>query len=301
MKESSLFPRAFRVLRGRSQSTSEISEVQVSSFPFVSGDTFLQMAGYVFEDTAVLHRYGPNQDVCFVSGPVAIRSDFLDRTKRFLDEQEPGKFTLIIHNGDQIPTETVLEQLGGIFDRVYSVNVLSETSNVRALPIGLENARLNNNGRLTYYLEGLEEPRSNNRPRLVMSSFHVSNNPLVRQPTADIFRASRFGFDGHSWKRQEYRDVLKQTCFVISPPGNGPDCHRTWEAMYHKTIPVIETRHNLFQHVDLPILTVNSYHDFFKMPLDERLSLYHKIMSRGYPALYMDYWIELINKARNRN
>ena len=101
-------------------------------------------------------------------------------------------------------------------------------------------------------------------------------------------------------KLGEFRRRLAESRFVISPPGNGIDCHRTWEAMYHKTVPVIEAPYNLFQHIELPILTVNSYYDFFKMSFDERLSLYQKITSRGYPALYMDYWIELINKVRNK-
>ena len=292
MTKSSFFSRVFRAYEAFVRAPTNTADFPVSSFPFVSGDTFLQMAGHVFGDTGVVHRRELSHHVCFASGPVATRTDFLERAERFLERQGSGKYTLLIHNGDRIPSDSVLERLGDLFYRVYSVNVTSETSTVRALPIGLENARLNNNGRLSYYLEGLEEPRSNNRPRLIMSSFHVSNNPSVRQPAAELFRASRFGFDGHSWKRKEYRDVLKQTCFVISPPGNGPDCHRTWEAIYMGAVPVVLKEHlgrSLWE--GMPILAVDSYHDFVHMSDDVLRNIYAELTNKPATTAFATHWV----------
>ena len=292
MTKSSFFSRVFRAYGAFVGPANQALGTPVSSFPFVSGDTFLQMAGHVFGDTGIVHRREPNHEICFASGPVATRRDFLDRAEQFLNRQGWGNYTLLIHNGDLIPSDSVLERLGDLFHRVYSVNVTSETSTVRALPIGLENARLNNNGRLSYYLEGLEEPRSNNRPRLVMSSFHVSNNPSVRQPAAELFRASRFGFDGHSWKRKEYRDLLKQTCFVISPPGNGPDCHRTWEAIYMGAVPVVLKEHlgrSLWE--GMPILAVDSYHDFVHMSDDVLRNIYAELTNKPATTAFATHWV----------
>ena len=292
MTKSSFFSRVFRAYEAFVRTPTNTADSPVSSFPFVSGDTFLQMAGHVFGDTGVVHRREPSRQICFASGPVATRSDFLQRAEQFLNRQGSGKYTLLIHNGDHIPSGSVLERLGGLFHRVYCVNVTSENSTVRALPIGLENARLNNNGRLSYYLEGLEEPHLIDRPRLIMSSFHVSNNPSVRQPAADLFRASRFGFDGHSWTRREYRDVLKQTCFVISPPGNGPDCHRTWEALYMGAVPVVLRQHlaqSLYQ--EMPILVVERYEEFVEMSDDALRSTYSTLVARKPAKAFAAEWI----------
>ncbi len=292
MTKSSVISRAFRAYRAFVGTANQTLEAPLSSFPFVSGDTFLQMAGVVFGGTEVVSRWQPNHRICFAPGPVATRSDFLQRAEQFVERQGSQTYTLLIHNGDHIPPETVLEQLGDLFQRVYSVNVTSETSNVRALPIGLENARLNNNGRLSYYLEGLEQPRSNNRPRLVLSSFHVSNNPLVRQPTADLLRASRFGFDGQSWKRKEYRDVLKQTCFVISPPGNGPDCHRTWEAVCMGAVPVVLKEHlgrSLWD--GMPIFAVDSYEDFVDISDDTLRGIYTELTNKTARTAFATHWL----------
>ena len=292
MNKSSLILRASRAYSAFVGTTNQLVESPVSSFPFVSGDTFLQMSSHIFGSSEVVHMRGAHDEICFASGPVATRTDFLDRAHQFLDRQGAENYTLLIHNGDHIPSESVLEKLGGLFQRVYSVNVISETSTVRALPIGLENARLNNNGRLAYYLEGLKEARSNNRPRLVMSSFHVNNNPLVREPAAQLFRSSRFGFDGHSWKRKEYRDVLRETCFVISPPGNGPDCHRTWEAIYMGAVPVVLKAHlgrSLWE--GMPILAVDSYQEFVDMTDDMLRDTYAEIINRPAKMAFAAHWL----------
>ncbi|CAI8401830.1 MAG: Uncharacterised protein [Cellulomonadaceae bacterium TMED98] len=273
------------------KSPEDTSETEVSSFPFVSGDTFLQMAGHVFKEEEIIKRSGLSQSLCFVSAPVSVQKDFVSRAERFCS-QEKGRFTLLIHNGDRIPSTRSLEQLGQLFSRVYCVNVITETSRVSALPIGLENARLNHNGRLGYYLEGLTEARSTSRSRLVVSSFHPSNNPSVREPLANLFRRSRFGFDGHSWKRKEYRDILKQTCFVISPPGNGPDCHRTWEAIYMGAVPVVlrqQLAKSLYR--EMPILVVESYEEFVEMSDDALHTTYSSLVARKPTKALAPAWI----------
>ena len=36
-----------------------------------------------------------------------------------------------------------------------------------------------------------------------------------------------------------YRQLLLRSKYVLSPPGNGPDCHRTWESIYLGAIPIV--------------------------------------------------------------
>ena len=269
---------------------------RVAVYPYITGDAFLALA-----------------DVCHLSDrwsfPVTLRESpealrvyffeidglsFQDVKKNIIQNR-----IVIFHNGDAPLSREDISILKRYNCRVFATNTPRQEGFIEPIPIGIENVHHRRNGSLHYYnplkLAGL----SLEKKKDILVSFSVNTNVAERTRVMKI--CQEYGFENEKMKVGEFRQRLAQSRFVISPPGNGIDCHRTWEAMYHKTIPVIETRHNLFQHVDLPILTVNSYHDFFKMPLDERLSLYHKIMSRGYPALYMDYWIELINKARNRN
>ncbi len=292
MKWRSVWSRIGWVKQGLLDSQEETASVPISSFPFVSGDTFLQMAGVIFASDGVVRRAGISSKICFAAAPVACDEGFRDRAEAFLRGQSTQDFILIIHNGDTIPPQATLNLLGEMFTAVYCVNVISETRRLRALPIGLENARLNNNGRLDYYLPGLEQARSINRSRLVVSSFHESNNPAVREPTAELFRKSRFGFHGHSWKRKEYRDVLKETCFVISPPGNGPDCHRTWEALYMGAIPVVlksQLANSLVK--GMPILAVDSYEEFVGKDDSDLRGIYRDLTALSATKAFATHWI----------
>lgn len=40
--------------------------------------------------------------------------------------------------------------------------------------------------------------------------------------------------------KPEYYEIIANSKFVVSPPGNGMDCHRTWEALALGAIPVVQ-------------------------------------------------------------
>ena len=52
---------------------------------------------------------------------------------------------------------------------------------------------------------------------------------------------------------------LRRSEFVLSPPGVGPDCFRTWEALYLGAVPIVIKSHWPFNHIQLPVLVVDSF------------------------------------------
>ena len=52
---------------------------------------------------------------------------------------------------------------------------------------------------------------------------------------------------------------LSKYKFILSPPGAGIDCHRTWEALYCGTIPIVISSSINELYEDLPVLTVSSW------------------------------------------
>lgn len=268
-------------------------KARTSSFPFVSGDTFRLLAGVeVFEGGMVWrHRLSPRvafTDVRVASSPgfatdfLRLQSDTLDWFPNFL----------IIHGGDQPPRDEALIELSRSADcSVYCVNVTDETERVRALPIGLENAVLNKNGRLDLYINDMSLSAHESRSKTVLSSFHIETNPGVRAPIAKKFAQSRHGFDGVRWKLGEYRQQLRDTLFVISPPGNGVDCHRTWEAMALGAVPVV-LKSAIAPSIskDMPMLLVDNYDDFLGMSDDELTTVYQSLSKLHPYALMAGYW-----------
>lgn len=97
-----------------------------------------------------------------------------------------------------------------------------------------------------------------------------------------------------SWKNQ------LQYAFVVSPPGEGIDCHRTWEALCLGCIPILFSTplDDLFE--DLPVLIVKSWINVTRVLLERTVQEYKKKYARGefrMEKLTLKYWTELIREA----
>jgi len=271
------------------KSGSEEPKPRVSVLPYLSGDAFLSIA-----------------DICVLSGvtaPLVLRPynkpQILFCEVGLVEKAEKEGLlqacsVVIIHNGDAAPSESEIETLKKYSCRLYATNLNLVDVFFQPIPIGIENAHHRRNGSIHYYnplnLAQVDFTKSEE----VLVSFSVVTNLAERTRILKV--CENYGFSNEMMKLDEFRKRLAATKFVISPPGNGIDCHRTWEAMYHQAVPVIEKKYHLFQHLDLPILAVDSYEDFFMLSPEARDKIYIELMlsEQSYPALYMDYWISQI-------
>ena len=78
--------------------------------------------------------------------------------------------------------------------------------------------------------------------------------------------------------------------FVLSPHGNGLDCHRTWEALTLGCIPIVKTSKIDSLYDDLPVLIVNSWLDVTPELLNMTVNEF-KIKKFNYDKLTLKYWI----------
>tara|TARA_B100000579_G_scaffold187137_2_gene152576 strand:- start:2859 stop:4529 length:1671 start_codon:yes stop_codon:yes gene_type:complete len=94
-------------------------------------------------------------------------------------------------------------------------------------------------------------------------------------------------------------DILSEYKYILSPPGAGIDCHRTWEALYCGTIPIIIESSINEMYKDLPVLIVNSWDEITKELLEkkyEEIQLKLKNNEYNMNKLYFEYWRNLINE-----
>ena len=91
---------------------------------------------------------------------------------------------------------------------------------------------------------------------------------------------------------------IARSKFVLSPPGDGIDCYRTWEALYLGSIPIIlkTTINSIFE--QLPVLIVNNYEE---ITLELLTDVYEKMIRQSYDnrRLYKGYWQNRIHSIRN--
>jgi hypothetical protein len=86
--------------------------------------------------------------------------------------------------------------------------------------------------------------------------------------------------------------------FVLSPHGNGLDCHRTWEALCLGCIPIVKTSSLDPLYDGLPVLIVKEWSDVNVYLLTNTIIKFKTIAQANeftYENLRLDYWMKQIN------
>jgi hypothetical protein len=106
-----------------------------------------------------------------------------------------------------------------------------------------------------------------------------------------IFYEAEYTLREKSWNTQ----ILYS--FVISPHGNGLDCHRTWEALILGCIPIVKRSSIDILYQDLPVLIVEKWNDVSYTLLQDTINKFKTIKFK-YEKLTSKYWFDLIKTFR---
>jgi hypothetical protein len=270
---------------------------RIAVYPYISGDAFMALTDIVHLNCQTL----PSIDIKAV-GETSVHFFEIEGLSFERVARHAGVNNVIIfHNGDEPLASKIIEYLREQKCLIFATNTARQEGFIEPIPIGIENAHHRRNGSIHYYNPLHMANTSFEKKRDVLVSFSVNTNPAERSRIVKL--CERRGYKNEKLSLVDFRKKLSASRFVISPPGNGVDCHRTWEAMYHRAVPVIEKKYDLFPHLHLPLLSVESYDDFFDLSIKERHDLYNQTFDSGksYPAMYINYWINKIhafNKSR---
>jgi len=268
-----------------------------SSAPFLSGDTYRAMADAVFDETGEFDptRVKPGS-VVFVG---------VRRLREFETRALPAlksPVVLISHQGD---VTVDASSLGLAEDpRIlhwFAQNCVVDHPKITPLPIGLEDRWRHNNGEISDFKKLRRNVPS--RPR-ISYAFSLHTNLEKRIECYRRLKASDLADElEQPLNSSLYRRAAREYMFIASPPGNGPDCHRTWEAMYMNCVPIVEdcsmNRH--FKEQGFPLLIVGDWDELRRW--DETSLARAYVECRGGKAcekLYSGYWNELFRlRARS--
>lgn len=147
-------------------------------------------------------------------------------------------FVLVSHNEDQNVTDEFLTIANHpIVVKWFAQNLMIFHPKVTFLPIGVAN-EMWPHGNISV-AKAVSDAFFNAPKSGTFFNFDIGTNPSERQPCLDILQAKGL----HWTPRLPYGDYLSNLSkykYAISPPGNGVDCHRTWEAYYMGVIPVLK-------------------------------------------------------------
>jgi len=88
--------------------------------------------------------------------------------------------------------------------------------------------------------------------------------------------------------------------FTISPEGNGIDCYRTWEALYLRSIPIVQRSPEMEHFSDLPILFTDDYGELTPDYLEDQ---YARMLETDYriEKLFFSYWKRRLEESIERH
>jgi hypothetical protein len=164
---------------------------------------------------------------------------------------------------------------------------------------------------------GAKSLQGKSQEQIATINFGISSNVGLRQPIKDQFcttnnsawlKCSNSGQSNNIKGNPhliEYYKNQRQFTFVFSPFGNGLDCHRSWEAMYLGSIPILQTSRLDVIYAGMPVIIVKSFEQvnepFLRHQLSTRFnSDSHEFEQLNRWKLTRAYWVELIFNTRRK-
>ena len=178
----------------------------------------------------------------------------------------------------------IQENIKGIF----AANVDVKYDRINILPRGIPNESLE------YYKEGHKIIIDLNNLNIEKEKLlYINFNPITNIAERKTLY-QKFTYDWCTTETNktilEYLKTMKKHKFVLSPDGNGLDCHRTWEALYVGTIPIVQC--HIFSEEfakELPILVIDDWNILTEEFLEYK---YNEIMNKdwNWDLLKLSYW-----------
>jgi hypothetical protein len=207
------------------------------------------------------------------------------------------KYILITHNSDYAIDCRYWKDRPENILRWYALNVAYKHPDLVPIPSGMERPLgCGYSSDATILDEQLRKPKT--IKNLAYMNHNSNNNHGERDIVDSHFQDKPWvTVRKHGTSFKDFIDNCHSHNFVISPPGNGIDCHRTWEALYMGAIPIVKRSIITEAFVDLPILIVEDWtvitEEILHIILEE-----FKTMKFNCEKLTLSYWINRINADR---
>lgn len=266
--------------------------IYATSYPYISGDTFRNCANHILDERAknLIPQHVKSHDIIFV------KTDYIEEFFNCYHPQIAHPYILITHNSDYgIPGNCKKYLNDNKLIAWFGQNVDGyQHEKLIPIPIGIANPKWEHGKPETFsrVIAHLSKKPDDNKYLLYMN-FAVSSSLSARQRLYNMFCNKSFCFVAQPKNHEQYLYEMAQFKFVLSPQGNGYDCHRTWEALLVGCIPVVPSTPLNPLYKDLPVIIVENWEDVTQEFLEQK---YHEFASQSfnYDKIYAQYWINVI-------
>jgi hypothetical protein len=266
--------------------------IVLTSFPFVSGDTFKINSDHILDDrNKINYRNIKSGDIIFV------KPEYLDEFMRGFNNVNET-VSIITHNSDFEVNYKIYEKYTNKKITWFAQNIsidIKSNSNIFPIPIGLENKNYFKNGIISNFTDlNLDTIEKQNK---VLCSFNLSTNPSRVDVIENIRQNDAIDYQRFSNHKKYIQQVAKYK-FNICPFGNGLDTHRIWESLMVGSIPVVldHVFYDNFIEYGIPLLKLNSWDDLKTLNSTKIDKLYKDFNISQKDKIYLnfDFWFNKI-------
>lgn len=220
---------------------------------YITGNKFKKNCHHSYDEQGyVIHSEPKENEILRIFVKIDYVHNFFNRT---IDTP----YILFTHNGDLPIDESFFRYLSSEkLIKWYGQNVMIKHSKLFSIPIGIANEQWGHGDEKV-----LDEVIHKNlqKERLIYVNFDVKTNPYERNYCLNELKKN--GLDmSNKLPFGEYLEELSKSYFVVSPNGNGVDCHKTWESLYVKTIPIVTKSINIDYYREYPIIVIDDWSKF---------------------------------------
>jgi len=206
------------------------------------------------------------------------------------------QFIIFCSNEDTPITEDIHSHIPPNVLAIYAANAVGYGGKVHPFPYGLQRKLYPVDVRLDEMHNALKSDPKPNKLLYINHAEHT--NISERGNIRDMFADKSFATVSPRVDYPEYCRMIQAHKFMICPEGNAVDCHRNWEVLLLKRVPIMKKNPYLQEcYKDYPILWVDDYADVNKTLLAENDNLF--IESRNLDINMLDLY-SLFNRAVNR-
>ncbi len=253
-----------------------------TNYPFLSGDSFA-MACDVSVDPNFKNLKIKLADANSIFCPSEKIEDFLEENGNLISAK-----VLVLGNTDRDFYEIPCEFPSSV-ERVYIQNSHISNDFFRTLPIGLENLRYGQNGRLSLF--NRNQFPAEKKEIILVGPFSLTHPERLELADWAKIREPRLRTISERVSPRNLASLASEFKFVACPRGNGTDTHRVWETLYRGSIPVVKRSRwsDSISELGIPVVQLTSwdFEEFLDASTKKQWPLFNP---EEIPELWMDHW-----------
>ena len=186
------------------------------------------------------------------------------------------KFCIFTNLEDTPITEDIHDKIPKNVVAIYGTNAIGFGGKVHPFPYGVQRIIHPSDNRIGILKKYLQQEKV--KPKKLLYINHSEHtNISERGNVRKKFSGRKYVTIGERVHYDLYCQQILDHKFMICPQGNGVDCHRNWEVLYLKRVPIMKKSKYLQElYKDYPILWVNDFMDCTKSLLSSSNHLFEK-------------------------